>query len=124
MENQQQKWVTVSFVAVSVLLAFLVFSLGQKLSGAYDLEARFKSVELVVQGLSVLVGLVLFFFLNRNESVNQFMTEVVVELSRVSWPSQKETRASTILVVIMVVISGLFLGLMDYLWTVVLKWLI
>jgi len=124
MENQQQKWVTVSFVAVSALLAFLLFSFGQKLSGAYDLEARFHNAELILLGIAVLSGLVLFLALNRSEAINQFMAEVVVELSRVSWPTQKETRASTVLVVIMVVVSGLFLGLMDYLWTVILKWLI
>ena len=83
-----------------------------------------KYAELIVQGIAVLSGLVLFLALNRSEPVNQFMTEVVVELSRVSWPTQKESRASTVLVVIMVVVSGLFLGLMDYLWTVILKWLI
>ncbi len=124
MENQQQKWVTLSFVAVSALLAFLVFSFGQKFAGVYDLEARFRNVELALQGVAVLLGVLLFVFLYRSEAVNQFMAEVVVELSRVSWPTQKETRAATLLVVVMVLISGLFLGLLDYLWTILLKWII
>jgi preprotein translocase subunit SecE len=124
MENQQQKWVTMSFVATSALLAILVFSFGQKFAGAYDLEARFRHVEMILQGGSVLLGVLLFSFLYRSDAVNQFMAEVVVELSRVSWPTQKETRAATLLVVVMVLISGLFLGLMDYLWTVLLKWII
>jgi len=62
--------------------------------------------------------------LYRSEHATQFMTEVVVELSRVTWPTQKETSAATILVIVMVVISGLFLGFLDYLWTVILKWVI
>ena len=124
MENQQQKWVTLSFVAASALLAFLVFSFGQKIAGAYDWEARFRNVEMGLQGLSIVLGLGLFAFLYRSDAVNQFMAEVVVELSRVSWPTQKETRAATLLVVVMVLISGVFLGLLDYLWTILLKWII
>jgi preprotein translocase subunit SecE len=124
MENQQQKWVTLSFVAVCALMAFLVFSFGQKISAFYDFEARVRNLELILQGVALLVGVGLFTYLYRSEPVNQFMAEVVTELSRVSWPTQKETRAATMLVVIMVVIAGLFLGLLDYLWTVLLKWVI
>jgi len=124
MENQQQKWVTLSFVAASALLAFLVFSFGQKFAGVYDLEARFRHVEVALQGGAILLGVVLFAFLYRSDAVNQFMAEVVVELSRVTWPTQRETRAATILVVIMVLLSGVFLGLLDYFWTVLLKWII
>jgi preprotein translocase subunit SecE len=49
------------------------------------------------------------------------MNEVMVELSRVTWPTQKETTTSTIVVIVMVVISGLILGFLDYLWTALLK---
>lgn len=83
-----------------------------------------RHAELILQGLSIALGLGLFLFLYRSDVVNQFMSEVVVELSRVSWPSQRETRAATILVIVMVLISGLFLGLLDYFWTVLLKWVI
>jgi len=124
MENQHQKWVTLSYLAVAALLAFLALHLGQKLVGAYDLEARVRNAELILRGLSVLAGVVLFFALYRSESATQFMSEVVVELSRVTWPTRKETSAATILVIIMVVLSGLFLGFLDYLWTVILKWVI
>lgn len=124
MENQHQKWVTLSYLAVAALLAFVALQLGQKLVGAYDLEARVRNAELLLRGFSVLAGLVLFIALYRSEQATQFMTEVVVELSRVTWPTRKETSAATVLVVIMVVISGLFLGLLDYLWTVLLRWVI
>jgi preprotein translocase subunit SecE len=52
------------------------------------------------------------------------MNEVAMELSRVSWPTQKETTAATFMVIIMVVISGMVLGFFDYLWTVLLKWIL
>jgi len=124
MENQQQKWVTLSYLAVAALLAFVTLSLGQKFMGAYDLEAKVRNADLILRGLSMLAGVGLFIGLFRSEKATQFMTEVVVELSRVSWPTQKETSAATILVIIMVVVSGLFLGFLDYLWAVILKWII
>ncbi|OFZ55570.1 MAG: preprotein translocase subunit SecE [Bdellovibrionales bacterium RIFOXYC1_FULL_54_43] len=52
------------------------------------------------------------------------MNEVMMELSRVSWPTQKETSSATMVVVIMVMISGMVLGFLDYLWTVLLKWVV
>lgn len=124
MENQQQKWVTLSYLAVAALLAFVTLSLGQKFMGVYDLEAKVRNADLILRGVSMLAGAVLFIGLLRSEKATQFMTEVVVELSRVSWPTQKETSSATILVIIMVVISGLFLGFLDYLWAVILKWII
>jgi len=124
MENQHQKWVTLSYLAVAALLAFVTLQLGQKLVGAYDLEARVRNAEMVLRGFSVLAGLVLFVGLYRSEQATQFMTEVVVELSRVTWPTRKETSAATVMVVVMVVISGLILGFLDYIWALILKWII
>ena len=124
MENQHQKWVTLSYLAVAALLSFVALQLGQRLVGAYDLEAKVRNAEMILRVVSILAGAVLFFVLYRSEQATQFVSEVVVELSRVTWPTQKETSAATILVVIMVLISGLFLGFLDYLWTVILKWII
>lgn len=124
MENQQQKWVTLSYLAVAALLSFVALQLGQKLVGVYDLEAKVRNAEMILRIFSIFVGALLFFALYRSEQVTQFVSEVVVELSRVTWPNQKETSSATILVIIMVLISGLFLGFLDYLWTVVLKWVI
>ena len=124
MENQQQKWVTLSYLAVAALLSFVALQLGQKLVGAYDLEAKVRNAEMILRVVSIVAGALLFFGLYRSEQATQFVSEVVVELSRVTWPTQKETSAATILVISMVLISGLFLGFLDYLWTVVLKWII
>ena len=121
METQQKRWVSLSYAAAAVLLGYLVFAGGMYVGGSYDVEARVKNYELVVRGLSFLMGLVLYVSLSRHKQVNQFMGEVVSELSRVSWPTQRETGYSTLVVIVMVVISGLILGFFDYLWTVLLK---
>jgi len=124
MENQYQKWVNLSYLALAAVVGYLVFAFAFKLVGAYDLEARFKSAELVVRGASFLLGALTFFVLFRSEQANQFMNEVMVELSRVSWPTQKETSSATFIVIVMVLISGVVLGLLDYFWTALLKWVL
>jgi preprotein translocase subunit SecE len=124
MESQYQKWVNLSYLAVAILLGYVVFAFGAKFIGAYDLESRVHNVELILRGISVLAGAVLFLVLYMNEQANQFMNEVMVELSRVTWPTQRETMSATVVVLIMVVISGVVLGMLDYLWTTLLKWVL
>ena len=43
----------------------------------------------------------------------EFLREVKIELKKVTWPSRKETVASTAVVIIIVIIISSFLGLVD-----------
>ena len=43
----------------------------------------------------------------------EFLREVKIELKKVTWPSRKETVASTAVVIILVIIISSFLGLVD-----------
>jgi len=43
----------------------------------------------------------------------QFLKEVRVELRKVTWPSRKQTLASTAVVIVLVMILSVFLGLVD-----------
>jgi preprotein translocase subunit SecE len=124
MENQYHKIVIGSYVAMAALVGYIVFTVGLKLIGIYDLEARIPNAEILIRVASVAVGAILFFVLYRHDQTNQFVNEVVVELSRVTWPTQKETTSATIVVMIMVIVSGIALGLLDYFWTMVLKWIL
>jgi len=121
MENQYQKWVNISYLALAVLVGYVVFSSGVRIAGTYDLESKFHNIDLILRGLSVVVGGILFAILYRNAQTNTFMNEVMVELSRVTWPTQKETSNATFVVIIMVLISGMVLGFLDYFWTMLLK---
>lgn len=124
MESHHQKWVNLSYLVVSALLGFIVFTLALKVIGAYDLEARVRNLDLIVRIVSIALGGLLFLVLYRNETSNQFMNEVAVELGRVTWPTQKETMNATFVVLIMVLISGLVLGFLDYVWTKLLQWVL
>ena len=49
------------------------------------------------------------------EKILQFFREVRVEIKKVTWPTRKETLASTVVVLVTTFIIGAFLGVMDFL---------
>jgi preprotein translocase subunit SecE len=44
----------------------------------------------------------------------QFLREVKIELKKVTWPSRKQTVGSTVVVIVLVIVISLFLGLVDF----------
>ena len=124
MDQDRQKWVNLSYICAAALTGYIVFSLSNMVAGKYDLETRMQHIDLILRGVSVFVGLVLFLIMYRHQKVNQFMNEVIIELSRVTWPMRPDTAKATMVVIIMVLISGLFLGGMDTFWSWLLKWVL
>lgn len=46
--------------------------------------------------------------------VKQFLKEAKIELKKVTWPTPKQTLASTSVVIVVVVIISVFLGIVDF----------
>jgi len=44
----------------------------------------------------------------------QFLTNVRSELEKTTWPSRKDTYGSTVVVVVLVIAVGIYLGLVDW----------
>ena len=47
------------------------------------------------------------------DTISQFLREVRIELSKVTWPTRKDTIASTSVVLVIVFLIGAFLGIVD-----------
>lgn len=47
------------------------------------------------------------------DTIGQFLREVRIELSKVTWPTRKDTIASTSVVLVIVILIGAFLGIVD-----------
>jgi len=52
--------------------------------------------------------------------INNFMKEAIAELKKVIWPTQKELKNSTIVVITTIIIASIFIGLVDIFFTKVL----
>jgi preprotein translocase subunit SecE len=48
------------------------------------------------------------------ESAKQFLREVKTELKKVTWPSRKDALSGTLVVLVAVFIIAIFLGIVDY----------
>ena len=55
------------------------------------------------------------------EKIRQFLTGSKVELKKVTWPTPKQTLASTSVVIVVVIIVSVFLGIVDFGLTKVIK---
>jgi preprotein translocase subunit SecE len=47
------------------------------------------------------------------DKIGQFLREVRIELSKVTWPTRKDTIASTSVVLVIVILIAAFLGIVD-----------
>lgn len=52
--------------------------------------------------------------------INNFIKEAIAELKKVIWPTQKELKNSTIVVISTIIIASIFIGLVDIFFTKVL----
>lgn len=120
MENQHQKWVNLSFLAGAGLVGYVVFVLAFRVAANFDLEARVQDIDLIIRGASLAITALVFVILWSNKKSNVFMNEVVLELSRVTWPTQDMTTKATLVTLILVILAGVFLGGLDSLfrWTI------
>lgn len=72
--------------------------------------------EFYVTALAVTFALGTAISLYRHERVNTLANEVAAELKKVTWPTGKEVKAATLVVVIMTIISASILGFFDFVW--------
>lgn len=125
MESNNNKTITVSFMIAGILVGILVSVILETLTAvATGGVSRFVAQDYIRHGLPVVLGLGTFIFLQANSRIHAWGDEVVTELKRVVWPSRKDTTAMTIVVCVMVLISGVVFGLLDVASGSIIDWLL
>lgn len=71
--------------------------------------------EMIAAGVSALV----FVIVSRNRIVVEFFVEAVNELSKVTYPTKKESGQSAVVVIVLVAIATIVLALFDSIWSYV-----
>jgi preprotein translocase subunit SecE len=80
--------------------------------------------ELWAQAAGVTIGIALVIWLWSRERYFQFIADVATEVSQIIWPTRAETRAATVVVIVITLISSVILWAMDnILWSPVTDWL-
>ena len=107
------KIVTVSFILLSFLSAFVAHVIFETLSVAFGFFANFYSMDVFRHGVPLLAGSLAFVIFQLNKSYRKLADEVVTEVRKVVWPGKKELYSMTILVCVILIVSGLLLGAFD-----------
>ena len=58
------------------------------------------------------------------QKIIRFLREAIVELKRVTWPTPKQTMASTTVVIVIVFIIAIYLGIIDYVLAKLVKFIL
>ncbi len=112
MEKSYNKIITVSFVCAAVLLGYVASTLIKVLS-AWGTFARISNNQLVSHGVPVAFGVICFLYMILNPKIRTWGGEVAIEISKIVWPSVKDTRALTIVVCMIVLLAALIFWVFD-----------
>ena len=73
--------------------------------------------ELKISIASALIAITAAVIMYRNDRFYTLANEVSGELKKVTWPTAKEVRSATIVVIVMALISAVILALFDLVWS-------
>jgi len=111
-----QKWLLLSFALLALVGVYIGLKMTEGFLGLLEIEDPLRNIFPLADIVGLVCGGVIFAVLYKHPKSNDFGTEVVKEVKKVTWPSFLETRASTIVVLIMVAIMSVILGIFDWVW--------
>lgn len=106
------RWVQYVFVVIAALLLWFLDKTGTVIWQNFA-----EPPAVVITALAAVGSIAITVSLYRNERAHEMVTDVVTELSKVTWPSRKETYASTIVVIITSLIAAAIVGAFDFVWS-------
>ena len=124
MEKTINKIMMVAFVCGAFMVGYTVQVFNTLLSTAWGSYARLVEPDLISYGMPIFFGLVFFIYVNFSKKIKEWAKDVVVEVSKVVWPSRKDTMAMTFVVCFFMILSGILLGFFDFLSSQVIQFII
>jgi len=120
------RYVNIAFVAAG-LLAWVVMA--DVYVALFEWFAPTKNVDLLGSDfmtsdlMGLITGIIVTTVLWTHKGIRKWGTDVATELSHVTWPGFEETRQSTFVVIVVSIIVSLILGLFDYVWAWLTKFI-
>lgn len=114
-----ERWVQFAYAACAIALAWFLIKVTE---ATWTLLADTVDSVPEPNGTIIAVGAGLVAFIvavatYRSKKVHTFVVEVCVELSKVTWPTRKETWSQTIIVIVVSIIAAIILGVFDAAWS-------
>ena len=111
--DKYSKIIQVINVLASVTLGYCVRILFEFFAVIFGIVAQAYSIEALRHGLSIGTGVACFAILQFHPRIHGWLKDVVVEIDKVVWPTKKDTLSMTVIVCVILVLSGVLLGLFD-----------
>jgi preprotein translocase subunit SecE len=112
-ENAPNKPVHLIYLVGAVLLFYLLQWSIDWVWGYFATPPSEFTQSLIAAVAAVTIGITLY----RNDRIYHLANEVSSELKKVTWPTAKEVRSATAIVIVMTLISAVILGAFDFIWS-------
>jgi len=112
------RYVTMAYIAFAILAAVVLsrgIHAGLYYAGLEDYKILGEDF-VMSSAVGTVLAIAAFAFTFRNPEVRPLADQVASELAKVVWPTRQETWSATIVVIVTVIISALYLGTFDALW--------
>lgn len=112
-ENAPNKPVHLIYLVGAVLLFYMLqWSIDWVWGYFGSAPSEFK-ITLFAGVVAIAVSVILY----RSDRIYSYANEVAQELKKVTWPTAKEVRSATAVVIVMAVIAAVILGIFDFVWS-------
>jgi preprotein translocase subunit SecE len=125
MTKDDATWLKICYVSLAGLFAFLCYQgiayLGLEMGWSERYAEYFSTASAAV---AVGVGSLVTWMITKPVERREYHLATIAELRRVHWPSLKDTRTMTIVVVVVVSIFGMILAIFDVLLSKLLQYIL
>jgi preprotein translocase subunit SecE len=106
------KYVHLMFAVGGLLLAYVAVNATDWIWGYFG-----KPKAIYTAAIGLVAAAITTLLVWRRKETFQKASDIVMELSKVTWPTRKETTAATMVVIVTVIISAAVLGVFDLVWS-------
>jgi len=112
-ENAPNKPVHLIYLCGAVVMFYLLQWSIDWVWGYFGSPPSEFKITMFAAGVSLIVGITMY----RSDRMYGLANEVASELKKVTWPTAKEVRTATIVVIVMAIVSAVILGVFDFVWS-------
>jgi preprotein translocase subunit SecE len=112
-ENAPNKPVHLMYLVGVIVLFYVLQWSVDWIWGYFGTAPNETYVSMGAAAIAIVTGVVMY----RSDKYYYLANEVASELKKVTWPTPKEVRTATTVVILMAIISAIILGLFDFVWS-------
>ncbi len=112
--SSNTRWLVLAYAISSLICTYLLNMIVESGMALAGIDDPLGNVVPLASIIGLVGGIICFVVMLKHPRVNEFGGDVVKETRKVSWPTVPETRAATLVVIVLVIIITAILGVFDY----------